>query len=58
MPYEACDEATYEAAAAAFPPIDWSRIWLYEDHDLTNAAQELACVAGACEIDTPVYGNE
>ena len=58
MPYEACDEATYEAAAAAFPPLDWSRIWLYEDHDLTNAAQELACVAGACEIDTPVYGNE
>ncbi len=58
MPYESCDKATYEAAAAAFPSIDWSRIWLYEDHDLTNAAQELACVAGACEIDTPVHGNE
>jgi len=51
MPYEACDKATYEAAAAAFPAIDWSRIWLYEDYDLTNAAQELACVAGACEIE-------
>jgi len=51
MPYEACDKETYERLAAAFPIIDWSRIWLYEDHDLTNAAQELACVSGACEID-------
>ena len=51
MPYEACDKETYERLAASFPIIDWSRIWLYEDHDLTNAAHELSCVAGACDID-------
>jgi ribonucleoside-diphosphate reductase alpha chain len=36
--------------AAAFPVIDWSKLVYYEDRDLTTAAQELACAAGACLI--------
>jgi ribonucleoside-triphosphate reductase (thioredoxin) len=36
---------------ADFPEIDFSKIWRYESTDLTNAAQELACLAGVCEVD-------
>ena len=30
--------------------IDWSKLSEYENQDMTVGAQELACVAGACEI--------
>ena len=50
MPYVEIDREEYERRAAAFPEIDFSRIYHYERTDLTNAAQELACVAGLCEI--------
>jgi hypothetical protein len=40
----------YEARATAFPVVDWSKLVYYEDRDLTTAAQELACAAGACLI--------
>lgn len=50
MPYIEIGEAEYTARAAAFPVIDWSKLTYYEDSDLTTAAQELACAAGACLI--------
>ena len=53
MPYQKIGKTLYTKLAAAFPPIDFSRIMAYDDHDMTSAAQELACVAGACEIDLP-----
>jgi ribonucleoside-diphosphate reductase alpha chain len=52
MPYIEITKDEYNKLAAAFPPIDFSKIWRYEEEDLTTAAQELACVAGACEIET------
>ena len=53
MPYEKIGKTWYHKLLKEFPPIDFSRIMAYEDHDMTSAAQELACVAGACEIDLP-----
>jgi ribonucleoside-triphosphate reductase len=51
MPYIEITREEYEQRAAAFPEIDFSKIYRYEEEDLTNAAQELACAAGYCEID-------
>jgi ribonucleoside-diphosphate reductase alpha chain len=52
MPYQEITREEYERRAAAFPDIDFSKIYRYEDKDLTNIAQELACFSGTCEIDT------
>ncbi len=52
MPYVEITKEEYERLAAEFPPIDFSKIYRYEEEDLTNAAQELACMAGVCELDT------
>jgi ribonucleoside-triphosphate reductase (thioredoxin) len=51
MPYVEISQAEYERRAAAFPAIDFSKIYRYEEEDLTTAAQELACSAGMCETD-------
>lgn len=51
MPYQEIDREEYERRAASFPPIDFSKLYRYEEEDYTRAAQELACVAGACEVD-------
>ncbi len=51
-PYIAIDQAEYERLAAAFPVVDFAKLYYYESEDLTTAAQELACLAGACEIET------
>lgn len=51
MPYMDIDRAEYEKLAARFPKIDFSKIYRYEEEDLTTAAQELACVAGVCDVD-------
>jgi ribonucleoside-diphosphate reductase alpha chain len=51
MPYVEVTREEYERLAASFPEIDFSKIYRYEDKDLTNAAQEMACVAGSCELD-------
>jgi ribonucleoside-diphosphate reductase alpha chain len=51
LPYVEIDREEYERRAAAFPEIDFSKIYRYEETDLTTAAQELACTAGYCEID-------
>ncbi len=51
MPYVEITREEYERLAASFPEIDFSKIYRYEEEDLTNAAQELACSSGTCEID-------
>jgi ribonucleoside-diphosphate reductase alpha chain len=50
-PYQDCTKEEYEAFAAKMPKsIDWNRLKDYEKTDTTTGAQELACVAGGCEI--------
>lgn len=51
MPYQEVDREEYEKLAAVFPEIDFSKLYRYEEEDYTKAAQELACVSGACDID-------
>jgi ribonucleoside-triphosphate reductase (thioredoxin) len=51
MPYVEITCEEYERLEASFPAIDFSKIYRYEEQDLTNAAQELACMSGSCEID-------
>jgi ribonucleoside-diphosphate reductase alpha chain len=51
MPYQEIAREEYEKLSNAFPPIDFSKLYRYEEEDYTKAAQELACVAGACDID-------
>jgi ribonucleoside-diphosphate reductase alpha chain len=50
MPFEEIDEETYNELANKFPPIDFSKLYRYEEEDFTTAAQELACMAGSCDI--------
>ncbi|MCA9971497.1 MAG: hypothetical protein KC425_14835 [Anaerolineales bacterium] len=50
MPYVEIDATTYTQLVAEFPDIDFSKIYRYEEEDLTNAAQELACLAGGCDV--------
>ncbi len=50
MPYVDIHREEYERLAAQFPEIDFSKIYRYEEEDLTTAAQELACMAGSCDI--------
>ena len=57
MPYEEISREEYEKAAAKFPKVDFSKLWRYEEEDYTKASQELACVAGACEIEVVPQGD-
>lgn len=50
MPYVEITQAEYERLHAEFPEIDFSKVWRYEENDLTTAAQELACVGANCDI--------
>jgi ribonucleoside-diphosphate reductase alpha chain len=50
MPYVEITQSEYEQLAAQFPTIDFSKIYRYEEEDLTTAAQEFACLAGNCDI--------
>jgi len=47
-PYEECTEEHYNELKEKTPAIDWSKF--VEDDDNTTASQNLACVAGACDI--------
>lgn len=47
-PYEDIDEDTYNLSVKNMPVIDWSKC--HEEEDNTEGSQELACVAGGCEI--------
>lgn len=51
MPYEEISREKYEEVSAKFPKIDFSKLYRYEEEDLTKAAQELACMGGACDIE-------
>lgn len=51
MPYVEITKEEHEILAEKFPKIDFSKLYRYEEEDLTKAAQELACMAGACEIE-------
>jgi ribonucleotide reductase, class II len=51
LPYIEITKDEYDRRVMEFPEIDFSKIWRYESTDLTNAAQELACLAGRCEAD-------
>ena len=50
MPYEEITREEYERRAQAFPNVDFSKLWRYEQEDYTTAAQELACMGGHCDI--------
>jgi ribonucleoside-triphosphate reductase (thioredoxin) len=50
-PYQDCTKEEYEAMLAKMPKdIDWTQLAKYEKRDSTTGSQELACVAGGCEI--------
>jgi ribonucleoside-diphosphate reductase alpha chain len=50
-PYQDCTKEEYEALLVKMPKnIDWSELAKYEKRDSTTGSQELACVAGGCEI--------
>lgn len=49
-PYQEVPREEYERLAAAFPPIDFSRIAAFEQGDHTTATHEVACTAGGCEL--------
>src|SRR3984893_3507840 len=51
LPYIEITKEDYTRRVADFPVIDFSKLWRYESQDLTSAAQELACLAGQCEVD-------
>jgi ribonucleoside-diphosphate reductase alpha chain len=47
-PYEECTEEEYNELKAKIPEVNW--LDLKENTDLTEGAQQLACVSGVCEI--------
>lgn len=49
-PYEEITEKEYNKMAEEMPKIDWARLYIHEAEDQTIAAQELACLAGVCEV--------
>jgi len=50
-PYQDCTEEEYKEALKTMPKnVDWAELSKYESQDYTIASQELACVAGGCEI--------
>jgi len=50
-PYQDCDVKEYKKQLTEMPKnVDWSTLSTYESQDYTVASQELACVAGGCEI--------
>lgn len=50
MPYVEISKDDYDQRVAAFPIIDFSKIYRYEEGDLTTAAHEVACSSGACDM--------
>lgn len=50
-PYETISKKKYKELASKMPDIDFSKIVTYELKDETEVKNELACVAGICELD-------
>jgi ribonucleoside-triphosphate reductase len=48
-PYQEITKEQYERAVKAFPKIDYSQLYLYEEDDNTTGAKQVACGAGGCE---------
>lgn len=49
-PYEECTQQLYEALVESSGRVEWSDLSYYEVTDQTTGSQELACVAGACDV--------
>ena len=50
-PYQDCTHGQYQALCSKMPKnVDWSNLHIYEKEDTTTSTQELACVAGSCEL--------
>lgn len=50
-PYQEVSAEDYAAFVEKFPKtIDWSKLIDYEKEDATTGSQELACVAGGCDL--------
>jgi ribonucleoside-diphosphate reductase alpha chain len=50
-PYQDCTKEEYETLLAKMPKnVNWEDLAKYEKQDATTGSQELACVAGGCEI--------
>ena len=50
-PYQDCTKEQYEEAMQSMPKnANWETLSEYEQQDMTTSSQELACVAGGCEI--------
>ena len=50
-PYQDCIKEEYEQALKQMPKnVNWAILSEYEVQDMTTSSQELACVAGGCEI--------
>ena len=50
-PYQDCSEEEYKDMKNKMPKeVNWLKLAEYETQDMTTGAQELACVAGGCEI--------
>ncbi len=51
-PYQDCSKEEYEKAKEGMPKeVNWMELLAhFENTDMTEGAQELACVAGICEI--------
>jgi ribonucleoside-diphosphate reductase alpha chain len=51
-PYQEISEIEYNEILAKTPTtLDWTWLTYYETSDGTTGSQELACVAGACDIN-------
>ena len=49
--YQDCTKEQYEEAMQSMPKnVSWDTLSEYEQQDMTTSSQELACVAGGCEI--------
>jgi ribonucleoside-triphosphate reductase len=51
LPYIEISAEEYEVLSRSFPDIDFSLIYRHETDDRTTAAQEIACLAGVCEVE-------
>lgn len=50
-PYQDCTKEEYEELISMMPEyVDWSRLYAFEQEDLTTGSQELACVGNSCEL--------
>lgn len=51
LPYIEIDQTEYEKRSAEFPDIDWSKVFRYEQTDMSTASTTLACEGERCIVD-------